>query len=109
MFRKGWKDSWRELLAGYLIGSISFLASAYPVVGLSNLLFAVLGIRAVRTGWWRTKYCIVLWATLLATAFIPGVSGLTHIVSCSLGMLAGFVSIKYRQLSIDYGKARGDK
>ena len=109
MFGKGWKESWKELLAGYIIGSLSFLASPGTTVGISNLLFAILGTRCIRNGWYRTKYFAVLWGTLIVTAFIPSISGLTHCISCAGGMLAGWISIKYQSLSADYGKAGGGK
>ena len=109
MFGKGWKESWKEILAAYIIGSLSFLAHPEATVGISNLLFAVLGMRCIRNGWWRTRYFAVLWVTLIATAFIPSISGLTHCLSCAGGMLAGWISTKYKSLSEDYGKAGGGK
>lgn len=107
MFGFRWRRGWKELLAGYIIGSAAFFASPMLAIGMSDILFAVLGIRSVRNGWWKSSYFIVLWATLILTALIPSVSGLTHCLSCAGGMAVGWLSVKYEKLSVDYGKARG--
>ena len=109
MFPKGWSEHREELLVSFAVGSLSALAAPWPVIGFSNTLFSVLGYRAARYGWYRTAQFVVLVAAVLLTAFIPGISGLTHILSLAGGFAASMAASTYRKLSSDYGKARGDK
>ena len=95
---KGW-----HLIAGYFIGSLSLLAAVTPVVGISNLVYAVIGVRSPSFGswWWRhpgTKTFLIVTALMI---FLPNVSAVTHIVSFVVGVLVS-VSVRwYKQTSND--------
>lgn len=109
MFGCKWKSAWKEIMCAFVIGTLSFLIASAHSVGFSDILFAVLGIRAARNGWWRSRYFVVMWATLILTALIPGISGLTHALSCAGGTVFGLISAEWKKILDDYGKARGNK
>lgn len=78
----------KESMWAYAISVVAWFTAFSPVVGISNYLFAVLGLRtpSFRSKWWMlptTKtFIIVMFGLLL----IPKISAFTHIVSFSLGI-----------------------
>lgn len=84
-----------HLVAGYIIGSLSLLTATNPVVGFSNIVYAVIGVRSPSfdSYWWRhpgTRIFLIVTALMI---FLPNVSAVTHIVSFVGGVL---VSISFR-------------
>lgn len=108
MFNRRWKEEVKELLCAFVIGTAAYMAASAHSVGMSDVLFAVLGLRAARQGWWKSFYFAVMWGTILLTAFLPNISGLTHAISCAAGTAVGLAASSFRKLLDDYGKARGN-
>lgn len=98
---KGW-----HLILGYLIGSLSLLAATTPVIGFSNVIYGVIGVRSPSfdSYWWRhpgTRTFLIVTALMM---FLPNVSAVTHIVSFVVGV---FVSVSVRWFrKIGNGSAR---
>ena len=109
MFNTRWKDSWMELLAGLFLGAVAYAIAGQDVVGFSNVLFAVLGIRYFKYEWYKTSYACVLPIAIIISSVIPGISVLTHFFSFLGGVLVAWSAGVYARLSKDYGTARGDK
>lgn len=103
-----WKRM-RDLPAGFVVGSLAYLFSATPVIGFSNILFSVLGIRCVRDGWVFKQPFYATGIALGLSFFIPKMAALTHLVSFAGGMLVSFIAVWVKKLSEDYGKAGGGR
>lgn len=87
--------SW-HLIAGYFIGSLSLLAVTNPVVGISNLIYAVIGLRSPSfdSWWWRHPGTKTFLMVTVLMIFIPNISATTHIVSFMVGVLVS-VSVRW--------------
>lgn len=95
---KGW-----HLAAGYVIGSLSLLATATPVIGASNLIYAVVGVRSPSfdSWWWRhpgTRTFLIVTALMI---LLPNVSAMTHIASFLVGVLVSMSVRWFRKISND--------
>lgn len=97
--RRGCKPC-RDLLFPFLIAVAVYPLSVRPVIGFSNILYAVLGIRtpSLTSRWWRQPAVIVFLVITVAMLFIPRLSATTHIASFILGM--AFASIHRLWLKI---------
>ena len=62
--------------------------SLRPVIGFSNVLYAVLGLRtpSLKSKWWRQPSVIVFLFVTIALVFVPQFSATTHIAAFALGM-----------------------
>ena len=103
-----WKRM-RDLPAGFAIGSVAYLFSTIPVIGFSNILFSILGIRCVKDKWIFKE---PFYATLIALAvsfLIPKMSAVTHLAAFAGGMLFAWAGGFVKKLSEDYGKAGGGR
>lgn len=78
----------RDLVVAYVIAVAVYGLSLRPVIGFSNILYAVLGLRtpALSSSWWRQPGVIVFLVITVLMLFIPQFSALTHIFSFLAGM-----------------------
>lgn len=93
----------RMIVSSYIIGSLSFLASSVPVVGLSNMIYAMIGLRSPRFShpWWRHPGTIIFMAVTLLMLFIPNISAITHIVSFCGGVVVAIIHREIQQTRND--------
>lgn len=98
LFRK-WNLT--ELFIAWLIASLSYFAS--PAIGASNIIYAVMGLRTPSLGssWWRRPETVIFIIITLLMLLIPGVSGITHIISFVAGTLTASVVRFIRQTRND--------
>jgi hypothetical protein len=103
LFRR--KTSITEVAIAFLIATLSCFASPAHPVGISNFLFAYIGMLtpAITHSWWRSRKTITFLAINAAFVFVPQVSAVTHIVSFALGSLWAGVQRKINRLSHDIG------
>lgn len=82
------KDNATCLIEGYVISCIAFFFTHTPMIGISNLLYAVAGLRSPSFGspWWKTTPVRIFLAVTFIMMFIPQISGITHVVSFGLGI-----------------------
>jgi membrane associated rhomboid family serine protease len=92
-----------QMGVGYGIASLSVLASATPVIGFSNLIYAFIGLRSpsFKSKWWRHSGTIAFMVITLAMVFIPNVSAVTHIICFSAGVLVSAIVRQLKQISDD--------
>ena len=92
-----------HLATGYIIGSLSLLAATSPVVGFSNIIYAVIGVRSPSfdSYWWKhpgTKTFLIVTALMI---FLPNVSATTHIVSFVVGVIVSMSVRWFKKIGND--------
>lgn len=96
LFRKGYRYCQTSLLWAFLIASVSWFCTSDDVVGFSNIIFALIGLRSpsLSHSWWKQPSVILFLAITALMALLPQVSAITHIVSFVLGcIVAGAIRI----------------
>lgn len=80
-------------VAAFLIAVLVYPLSLRPVVGISNLLYAVIGLRtpSFSSRWWKSPGVIVFLVVTFLMLFIPQFSATTHIAALSCGVLLATV------------------
>lgn len=98
---------WRTVVMAYALATVSWFVSSADVVGASNFIFALIGLRtpSFRHAWWKQPSVRLFLAVTVAMAFIPQISALTHIVSFSLGCAVASVSRLINRTSNDLRRA----
>lgn len=93
----------RDLLLPYLIAMAVFPLAPRPVIGISNLLYAVIGLRtpSLSSPWWRQGTTITFLLATLAMVFIPRIAGLTHIYAFAAGVFLAGAGRIFRELTRD--------
>lgn len=83
----------RDLAVSYVIAFIVFPFSVRPVIGFSNILYAVIGLRTppLSSKWWRTSPVIIFLVVTVGMLFIPRFSATTHIAAFLLGIGCAYV------------------
>ena len=107
LFRKGCTYNWAPLVWAYIIASASWFCTSKDVVGFSNILFALIGLRtpALQNSWWKQPSVILFLAITAFMALLPQVSAITHIASFILGcIVAGAIRI-VNSISSDFRRA----
>ena len=86
-------DNIRNFFTAFVISVLVYPLSLRPVVGISNLLYAVIGLRtpALSSRWWRQPGVIAFLVITLLMLFIPQFSATTHIAAFLAGMLVAAV------------------
>lgn len=81
------RDS-KLLLVAFLIAVLVYPLSWRPVIGFSNVLYAMLGLRTppLSSTWWKQPAVITFLAITVAMVFIPRFSATTHIAAFALGI-----------------------
>lgn len=99
--------SWGELATAYIIACVAYPFSSVPVLGISNVLFAVMGLRTPSLGnaWWRKRETMIFLLVTVLMLLVPKVSALTHIISFALGTMVSQIRIWIRKIDDIYEKA----
>lgn len=84
------KDNTYCLIIGYVIATLAYPLSVKPCIGLSNIIYAVIGLRTppFSDRWWRSMAAIVFFSVTLAMLLVPSIAGVTHVVSLAAGIAA---------------------
>lgn len=107
LFRKDVRYYITPLVFAYLIGTASWFCTSADVVGFSNIIFALIGLRtpSLSHAWWKQLSVILFLAITALMALLPQVSALTHIVSFALGCIVAGAYRVVNSLSRDYCRA----
>lgn len=100
--RRGCKPC-RDLLFPLLIAMAVYPLSFRPVIGFSNVLYAVLGLRtpSLSSDWWKRPEVIVFIVVTVGLLFVPQFSATTHIAAFLLGMAGAAVGRFYNDIISD--------
>ncbi len=87
------KGMGQELALSFLIAVAVYPLSFRPVIGFSNILYAMLGQRTppLSSKWWGKPEVIIFIVITFALLFVPRFSAVTHIFSFLAGMLIASV------------------
>lgn len=107
LFAKGRYYNLKQLLAAYVIATISWYFSTGSTVGISNMIFALIGLRtpSLKDRWWRQSSVLTFFIVTVGMAFLPNVSAVTHIVSFVLGCVCAAVQRFVNRLGRDFSRA----
>lgn len=83
LYRKTNRHVFVELPLAWLMASLSYMAALRPAIGLSDILYAVCGLRfhGYFPNWRSDRKAWLFIATLSVFCLIPGASGMTHAAS----------------------------
>ena len=97
------KCSTGMLVAAFAIAVLVYPLSFRPVIGFSNVLYAVLGLRtpSLKSKWWRQPAVIVFLVVTVALVFVPRFSATTHIAAFVLGMAGASLQRGWLKLTRD--------
>lgn len=97
------KCSTGMLVAAFAIAVLVYPLSFRPVIGFSNILYAVLGLRtpSLSSSWWKQWSVLLFIAVTVAMVFIPQFSATTHIASFAAGVFCASVSRSFNELTKD--------
>ena len=92
-----------QIGVGYVIASLSILATATPVIGFSNMVYAFIGLRSpsFKSRWWRHSGTIIFLVVTFAMVFVPNISAVTHILSFSVGVAVSVIVRQLKQIQDD--------
>ena len=84
----------RDLLFPYIISLLVYPLSFRPVIGFSNILYAVIGMRTppFTSPWWKSRNVLIFLAVTLLMAAIPQFAATTHIAAFLLGIAGAHIS-----------------
>ena len=101
------KDNVRQFILSFIIGSISYCFAGRPIIGISNILFATIGLRtpSLKNKWWKRPETIVFLIVTLLLLFVPQISSVTHIISFLCGVMVAIVQRKIKRIDYDYRHA----
>lgn len=107
LFRRDMRYDMVPLIFAYVIGTASWFFTSADVVGFSNIIFALIGLRtpSLRHAWWKQSSVILFLAITALMALLPQVSAVTHIVSFALGCIVAGAYRVVNNLSRDYSRA----
>lgn len=93
----------RLLPVAFFIAVLVYPLSLRPVIGFSNILYAVLGLRtpSLKSKWWRQPSVIVFLVVTVALVFVPRFSATTHIAAFVLGMAGASLKRGWLKLTGD--------
>lgn len=89
------KDTCYVLPIGYLVSILVYPLAVHPCVGISNLLYAVLGMRTPPLSckaWWTNVNVIIFLAVTGTMCFIPSISGSTHVAAFVAGIGIAYIN-----------------
>lgn len=91
------------LLVAFIIAVLVYPLSFRPVIGFSNVLYAVLGLRTptLSSPWWKRPAVITFLVITVAMIFVPRFSATTHIAAFALGMAGASVKRHWLRLTQD--------
>lgn len=84
----------RDLAVSFLAAVLVYPLSFRPVIGFSNILYCMLGLRfpPFSSPWWKTSNGITFIVATVAMAVIPQLAATTHIAAFLCGM--GIASLR---------------
>ena len=98
----------RKCSAGLLVAAFAISVLVYPlsfrsVIGCSNVLYAVLGLRTppLSSPWWKQPTVTIFVIVTLLLVFIPRFSATTHVAAFLLGMLGASLNRSWFKLTRD--------
>jgi len=93
----------RDLFLSYLVAVLVYPLSFRPVIGFSNVLYCMLGLRVppFSSAWWKTPVAITFAIVTLVMAFVPQLSATTHIAAFLCGMLLSHLFRSIKELTSD--------
>lgn len=96
----------RVFAVAYIIAILVYPLSFKPVIGFSNVLYAILGLNTppLSNPWWRQASVVVFLAVTVALICVPVFSTTTHIASFLLGMGCAAIGRCYQDLLSDAGR-----
>ena len=99
------------LPVGFVLGSISYCFAMRPVIGFSNILFAIGGMRtpSFNSAWWKSTSAIVFFSTMALMFFLPQFSASTHLASYVFGVAVAAIVRFSKKLDYDTRRATGSK
>ena len=103
LLRIKWPSS--SLIAAFIFASLSWFCTKADPVGISNFLFAMVGISSpsIRHKWWRSSSAFIFFGVNILLIFFSQVSAVTHLVSFFLGSLYAGMSRIINRLKHDIG------
>ena len=103
IFAPSRKRNTMYLALGYAIAVLVYPLALRPVLGFSNVLYAVLGLRtpSLRSPWWRRTEVIVFLVVTVAMVAVPQLSATTHIAAFALGAVFAAIGRGWNKLSAD--------
>lgn len=107
--RRPLRSNIRDFIVGFFLATISYLAVSSEIIGISNIIYAVLGFRtpSFSHSWWRSKPAIIFFCISAAMLFFPQFAALTHITSFFGGVLLACLRRKINSVDYDYKRAGG--
>ena len=92
-----------QVLVGYIIASLSILVTPLSVIGFSNMIYALIGLRSPSfdSRWWRHSGTIIFLVVTFAMLFMPRVSAVTHIVSFTAGVAISAIVRQFKKIQND--------
>ena len=105
--RRRAKENIRQFVISFLIGTVVFFCSTRPIIGISNILFATIGLRtpSFRSDWWKRPETLVFIATTIILLMVPQISSVTHIISFTIGVSIAVMKRKITRIKNDYRHA----
>lgn len=99
------------LPVAFVLGSLSYCFAVKPVIGFSNIIFALGGLRtpSFSSKWWHSTSALVFFGTMLLMFFLPQFSATTHLVAYILGVGVAACVRFFKGLDYDTGRAAGSK
>lgn len=96
-----------EILIAYIIATFSYMVAFRPIIGVSNMLFAIIGMRAPAwsSSWWHAKETRLFFGITLFMLVFPQVSAITHITAFIIGVIVSMTKRKIKSLENDYRRA----
>ena len=96
----------RDLLIPYIIAMAVYPLSARPLIGFSNVLYAIIGMRTppFRSAWWRGRNVWIFLGATLLLGLLPQLSTLTHLAAFAAGTACAAVGRVYKNTLNDAGR-----
>ena len=96
-------DNLRCLVIGWLISCLVYPLASLPLVGVSNIIYATIGLRTppISNRWWRDPSVLVFLGVTVAMLLVPKVAALTHIVAFVTGAVIASISRTIKQVNHD--------
>ena len=103
IFAPSRKSNCLHFVIGCIISVLVYPLSLRPVIGFSNVLYAVLGLRtpSLKSKWWRQPSVIVFLLVTIALVFVPQFSATTHIAAFALGMAGAGIKRGWLKITQD--------
>lgn len=107
IFAKERQYGWSNILIAYVIATTSWYCSSIPIAGISNMIFAMLGLRtpSLKDKWWRTTSVLTFLLVTAGMAFVPKISTGTHLMSFALGVVWASIQRFIKHIGSDYSRA----